>query len=99
LNRGEGIALLSVPVAGWMAYLIQASARFGKCWPVSDPYADKVADSRRDRLTQKRWPPGSCHRHHFRPRPCRNDRSRMAVISVLDGLSDDPMISGVVCKS
>ncbi|BCG87231.1 mannitol dehydrogenase [Mesorhizobium sp. 113-3-9] len=44
LRQGQGIGLLSVPVAGWMAYLIQASARFGKRWPVSDPYAGKVAE-------------------------------------------------------
>lgn len=43
LSQGASIGLLSVPVAGWMAYLIQASDRFGKRWPVSDPYADKVA--------------------------------------------------------
>lgn len=43
LRQGGSIGLLSVPVAGWMAYLIQASARFGKRWPVSDPYAGKVA--------------------------------------------------------
>ncbi|TPL77943.1 mannitol dehydrogenase family protein [Mesorhizobium sp. B2-3-13] len=43
LNQGASIGLLSVPVAGWMAYLILASARFGKRWPVSDPYAGKVA--------------------------------------------------------
>ncbi|TPL86005.1 mannitol dehydrogenase family protein [Mesorhizobium sp. B2-3-12] len=43
LKQGAGIGLLSVPVAGWMAYLILASARFGKHWTVSDPYAGKVA--------------------------------------------------------
>ncbi|TPK13695.1 mannitol dehydrogenase family protein [Mesorhizobium sp. B2-5-9] len=43
LNLGASIGLLSAPVAGWMAYLILASARFGKRWPVSDPYAGKVA--------------------------------------------------------
>ncbi|QKD02881.1 mannitol dehydrogenase family protein [Mesorhizobium loti] len=43
LGQGASIGLLSVPVAGWMAYLIQASSRFGKRWPVSDPYAAKVA--------------------------------------------------------
>ncbi|TGV55471.1 mannitol dehydrogenase family protein [bacterium M00.F.Ca.ET.141.01.1.1] len=43
LSRGAGIGLLSVPVAGWMAYLILASARFGKRWPVSDPYAGRIA--------------------------------------------------------
>ncbi|RNJ47290.1 D-mannonate oxidoreductase [Mesorhizobium erdmanii] len=44
LRLGQTIGLLSVPVAGWMAYLIQASDRFGKRWPVSDPYAGKVAE-------------------------------------------------------
>ncbi len=44
LSQGGSIGLLSVPVAGWMAYLIQASDRFGKRWPVSDPYAGKVAE-------------------------------------------------------
>jgi fructuronate reductase len=43
LAKGRDIALLPVPVAGWMAYLILASARFGSRWPVSDPYAAKVA--------------------------------------------------------
>ena len=43
LAKGESIALLSVSVAGWMAYLIRASARFGRAWPVSDPFAGKVA--------------------------------------------------------
>ncbi|MER8717701.1 mannitol dehydrogenase family protein [Mesorhizobium sp. M0999] len=43
LAMGQSIGLLSVPVAGWMAYLIQASERFGRRWPVSDPYAGKVA--------------------------------------------------------
>ena len=43
LRRGESVALLSVPVAAWMVYLIQASARFGKRWTVSDPYADRIA--------------------------------------------------------
>ncbi len=43
LRRGESIALLSVPVAAWMAYLIRSSARFGKSWRVEDPYADRVA--------------------------------------------------------
>ena len=38
-----GIALLSVPVAGWMAYLIKASARFGRAWQVSDPFAGRIA--------------------------------------------------------
>ncbi len=43
LRRGESIALLSVPVAAWMAYLIRSSARFGKSWRVEDPYGDRVA--------------------------------------------------------
>src|SRR5262249_33157043 len=43
LQGGQGIALLSVPVAAWMAYLIRSSARFGKKWAVEDPYGDRVA--------------------------------------------------------
>ena len=43
LQRGQGIALLSVPVAAWMTYLIRSSARFGKKWVVEDPYGDRVA--------------------------------------------------------
>ena len=43
LSRGQGVALLSVPVAAWMVYLIRASARFGKSWPADDPYAERVA--------------------------------------------------------
>lgn len=42
-SRGEGFTLLSVPVAGWMAYLVKASDRFGRAWEVSDPFADKIA--------------------------------------------------------
>ncbi len=43
LRRGEGIELLSIPVAAWMAYLIRASARFGSAWRVEDPYAVRIA--------------------------------------------------------
>ncbi len=44
LSRGQGVALLSVPVAAWMVYLIRASARFGKSWQADDPYAERVAE-------------------------------------------------------
>ena len=37
------MALLSVPVAAWMVYLIKSSARFGKSWTASDPYAERIA--------------------------------------------------------
>ncbi len=43
LRTDGSIALLSVSVAGWMTYLIRSSARFGKSWTVSDPYADRIA--------------------------------------------------------
>ncbi|MCX5516307.1 mannitol dehydrogenase family protein [Kaistia algarum] len=43
LARGHGIALLSVPVAAWMTYLIRASERFGRAWRVEDPYAARIA--------------------------------------------------------
>lgn len=42
-QRGEATALLCVPVAGWMAYLIRASDRFGRLWNADDPYAAQVA--------------------------------------------------------
>lgn len=43
LRRGEGIALLAVPVAAWMVYLIRASSRFGASWRVDDPLAGRIA--------------------------------------------------------
>ena len=43
LRRGEGVALLSVPVAAWMVYLIRASKRFGGAWKADDPYAGRIA--------------------------------------------------------
>jgi fructuronate reductase len=43
LSRGQGVALLSVPVAAWMVYLIRASTRFGRSWVADDPYAGPVA--------------------------------------------------------
>jgi fructuronate reductase len=43
LRRGQSAALLSVPVAAWMAYLTLASAEFGKRWAVDDPYAERIA--------------------------------------------------------
>ncbi|RWC25032.1 MAG: mannitol dehydrogenase family protein [Mesorhizobium sp.] len=94
LRQGESIALLSIPVAGWMAYLIHASARFGKRWPVSDPYAAQVAGIA----------DVTGHDAHalaagilaidtiFDPGLAANETFRAAVTSALDGLlSDDPM--------
>ena len=43
LRAGRGIGLLSVATAGWMAYLVKASTRFGASWEVSDPFAERVA--------------------------------------------------------
>lgn len=43
LRRGESIALLSVPVAAWIAYLVRSSSRFGRTWPVDDPYGERIA--------------------------------------------------------
>jgi len=44
LRRGQAVTLLPVALAGWMAYLIRASARFGKAWTADDPYARRIAD-------------------------------------------------------
>jgi len=43
LGRGEDVRFLSVAVAGWMAYLLQASPRFGRRWEASDPFRDQLA--------------------------------------------------------
>ncbi|WP_062013712.1 mannitol dehydrogenase family protein [Aureimonas sp. AU4] len=43
LGRGESVAFLSVAVAGWMAYLLRASPRFGRQWEASDPFRDQLA--------------------------------------------------------
>lgn len=43
LRRGESIALLSVPVAAWMVYLIRSSRRFGQTWSVDDPNGARIA--------------------------------------------------------
>jgi fructuronate reductase len=94
LAKGRGIALLSVPVAGWMAYLIRASDRFGKSWPVSDPYAGKVAaiadatGSNAAALASAILAIDGI----FDPGLAANDIFRAAVTSSLDDLlSDDPM--------
>ena len=101
LARGDGVALLSVPVAGWMAYLIKASPRFGRAWQVSDPFADRVA-AIADRI-------GSDSKALidailaidaiFDPQLAANATFRAHVVAGLDGLlSDDPMgFVGQVC--
>jgi fructuronate reductase len=43
LVRGEPVTLLATAVAGWMAYLIRASERFGRPWTADDPYAARIA--------------------------------------------------------
>jgi fructuronate reductase len=43
LGRGESVVLLSAAVAGWMAYLVRASRRFGRQWTADDPFAERVA--------------------------------------------------------
>ena len=43
LRHGGGIDLLTVPVAAWMVYLINAAERFGRRWTADDPYATRIA--------------------------------------------------------
>ncbi len=43
LAAGASFDLLAVALAGWMAYLVRASDRFGRAWTVDDPYAAEVA--------------------------------------------------------
>ncbi|CDX58950.1 putative mannonate dehydrogenase [Mesorhizobium plurifarium] len=94
LAKGESIALLSVPVAGWMAYLIKASARFDRAWQVSDPFAEKVAaiadriGSNSNALVDSILAIDAI----FDPRLAANAAFRAHVVAGLDGLlSNDPM--------
>ncbi|MGX8012027.1 mannitol dehydrogenase family protein [Mesorhizobium sp. ORM8.1] len=94
LAKGDGIALLSVPVAGWMAYLVKASARFGRAWQVSDPFADKIAatadhiGSDIKALVEAILAIDAI----FDPALAANGVFRAHVVAGLDGLlSDDPM--------
>ncbi|MEP6566552.1 MAG: mannitol dehydrogenase family protein [Mesorhizobium sp.] len=94
LRQGQSITLLSVPVAGWMAYLIRASMRFGRRWPVSDPYADRivaVADAVGDDIKSLATAILAIDTI-FDPQLAANHDFRAAVTAALDGmLSDDPM--------
>ncbi|UCI09063.1 mannitol dehydrogenase family protein [Mesorhizobium sp. B1-1-8] len=94
LAKGGSIALLSVPVAGWMAYLVKASSRFGNCWQVSDPFAARIAaiadatgaDSKA--LAEAILATEAI----FDPELAANAMFRAHVIAALDGLlSRDPM--------
>ncbi|UVK46332.1 mannitol dehydrogenase family protein [Mesorhizobium sp. AR07] len=94
LGQGASIGLLPVPVAGWMAYLIQASEKFGKRWPVSDPYAGKVAAiaDATGRDPHALAAGVLAIDTIFDPGLAANDTFRKAVISALGALlSDDPM--------
>lgn len=44
LRAGGQVDYLALGVAGWMAYLLAASPRFGRRWIAQDPWADVVAD-------------------------------------------------------
>lgn len=94
LAKGESIALLSVPVAGWMAYLAKASARFGRAWQVSDPLAEKIAAiADRVGLDSKALADEILAINAiFDPSLAASDTFRANVVAGLDGLlSDDPM--------
>src|SRR5262249_49151390 len=43
LAEDRGLSRLATAVAAWMAYLVLAAPRFGRRWPVEDPYAPRVA--------------------------------------------------------
>jgi len=94
LAQGGSIALLSVPVAAWMAYLIKASARFGRAWPVSDPFAERIA-AIADRIgANSKELAGAILAIDaiFDPALAANTTFRTHVVRGLDGLlSEDPM--------
>ncbi|MBZ9859318.1 mannitol dehydrogenase family protein [Mesorhizobium sp. CA12] len=101
LAKGGSIALLSVPVAGWMAYLIKASSRFGRAWQVSDPFADKIA-AIADRIgadSKALVDSILAIDAIFDPALAANAKFRAHVVAGLDGLlSGDPMgFVGQVC--
>lgn len=94
LAKGESIALLSVPVAGWIAYLVKASARFGRTWQVSDPFAERIAAiADRAGLDSKVLADEILAIDAiFDPSLAAGDTFRANIIAGLDGLlSDDPM--------
>ena len=94
LAKGDSITLLSVAVAGWMAYLIKASARFGRAWQVSDPLAEKIA-AIADRTgfdTKALTDAILAIDAVFDPSLAANDTFRANVVAGLDGLlSKDPL--------
>ncbi|KUM28979.1 D-mannonate oxidoreductase [Mesorhizobium loti] len=94
LAMGQSIALLSVPVAGWMAYLVKASARFARAWQVSDPFAGRIA-AIADRIgadSEQLADTILAIDAIFDPALAANDAFRANVIAGLDGLlSDNPM--------
>nr|WP_192183420.1 mannitol dehydrogenase family protein [Mesorhizobium amorphae] len=94
LRHGGSIALLSVPVAGWMAYLIKAAPRFGKCWQVSDPFAGRIS-AVADRIgadTKGLADAILAIDAIFDPSLAANTMFRANVIAGLDGLlSDNPL--------
>ena len=104
LRRGQGIELLSVPVAAWMVYLIRSSDRFGKSWTVSDPYAD--ADRRRSptgsATTPRRWPREILAIDTIFDRAlAANAEFRQAIVAGLEGLLSDQPLAYVrrICES
>lgn len=94
LRQGGSITLLSVPVVGWMAYLIKAAPRFGKCWQVSDPFAGRIS-AIADRIganTKGLADAILAIEAIFDPSLAANTMFRANVIAGLDGLlSDNPL--------
>ncbi|TGP23634.1 mannitol dehydrogenase family protein [Mesorhizobium sp. M1D.F.Ca.ET.184.01.1.1] len=101
LAKGESIALLSVPVAGWMAYLVKASARFGRAWRVSDPFAEKITAIAGNIGSDSKALADAILAIDaiFDPALAADARFRAHVVAGLDGLlSDDPIgFVGQVC--
>lgn len=94
VRRGQSIALLSVPVAAWMVYLIRASDRFGKAWAVDDPFGATIA-SIADRVgndTKALAAEILAIEAIFDPELASNATFRKAIIAGLDGLmGDEPL--------
>lgn len=91
LRRGEASPFLAAAVAGWMGWLVRASARFGRAWPADDPEAARVATIA-DRIG--RDPPALVAailaiESVFAPEVAAHEGFRADVAAALDGLLSD----------
>jgi len=88
LEAGGGVERLTLVVAAWMFYLISASKRFGRRWPVEDPFAGEAARiaDRAGRDAAALVGGFVAHDSIFDPGLAGRDEFRSALVRHLDGL-------------